>query len=146
MTAEEEKERAKCSYDPGSYCSSYTRFFYKNIKTERSLRMFLVFSVLSLKIFLICSYFPNAKILSRGAFFEKFKLYSTLFFLLTSNHVNCKTILIFRGIPHPRGKALEKKGYDIFFIFYFFLTFYLIFFYFSDFFVDFFQQSVRDFI
>ena len=30
--------------------------------------MFLVFSVLSLKMFLTCSYFPNAKILLRGAY------------------------------------------------------------------------------
>ena len=32
-------------------------FFYKNIKTEGSLQMFLVFSVLSLKMVLTCSYF-----------------------------------------------------------------------------------------
>ena len=32
-------------------------FFYKNIKTEGSLRMFLVFSVLSLKMFLTCFFF-----------------------------------------------------------------------------------------
>ena len=32
-------------------------FFYKNIKTEGSLQMFLVFSVVSLKMFLTSSYF-----------------------------------------------------------------------------------------
>ena len=35
----------------------------------------------------------------------------------------------------PRGKALEKKAYEIFLIFDFFLTFYII-----DFFLDFFNK------
>ena len=38
--------------------------FYKNIKTLGNLQMFLIFSVISLKMFLTCSYFQNAKILS----------------------------------------------------------------------------------
>ena len=42
-----------------------------------------------------------------------------------------------------RGKALEKKAYEISLIFFF--DFLIDFFYFSDFFVDFFQQSGRDF-
>ena len=37
--------------------------------------MFLVFfSVLSLKMFLTCSYFPNEKILSRGAYLQEIRI------------------------------------------------------------------------
>ena len=40
----------------------------------------------------------------------------------------------------PRGKALEKKAYEIFLIFWFVLDFLIDFFYFFDFFLDFFNK------
>ena len=59
------------------------RFFYKNIKTEGSLRMFLVFFSFKPKMFLTCSYFSNAKILLRGAYLREIQIVLHCF-LLTS--------------------------------------------------------------
>ena len=80
-------------------------FFYKNIKTERSFRVFLVFFSSKPKIVLNMFLFSNAKILSRGAYLREIRIVLHCF-LLTSNHVNgVRTILrYFVEIPHQSFK------------------------------------------
>ena len=61
------------------------RFFYKNTGTEGSLQMFLLFSILSLKMFLICFFFKILIILIFHGKFGQNSLLERLFGHFTEN-------------------------------------------------------------
>ena len=86
----------------------YTRFLYKNIKTKRSFRMFLVFSVLSLKMFLTYYYFPNEKILSRCAYLRAVS-YTHLRAHETPEHLVCRLLLEKKKHIHFVEKNQQKN-------------------------------------
>ena len=65
--------------------------------------MFLVFSALSLKMFLTCFYFPNAKILSHDAYLREIRIVLHCFLL------TLKTFFLYKNKVYENIRLCGKK-------------------------------------